>query len=377
MGHQMNFFDNDVLDCPATEGIKYAGSKLKMIPHILKLARKVSATTVFDGFSGATRVSQAFAQSGYRVISNDIAVWSEIFATCYLLQHKPLHEYYGLIDHLNGIRPIDGWFTEYYGGLPNDGASVQQDGLKKPWQIHNTRKLDAIRQEIERLNLDVHDKAVAITSLILALDQVDNTIGHYASYLQNWSTRLYNTLVLKIPKMFPNEHHNLIYREDIFNVVDDIVADIAYIDPPYGSNNEKMPPSRVRYAAYYHIWKSICLFDCPELFGKAKRRKDSSDIESYSIFEDFRKTSDRHDVSVVAIGSLLSRIQARWIILSYSCGGRIAKHIQDVIAENGHIVDVVAVEYKRNVMSNMTTTKEWVKNSVSPNVELLFLIKKK
>jgi adenine-specific DNA methylase len=48
--------------------------------------------------------------------------------------------------------------------------------------------------------------------------------------------------------------------------------DLAYFDPPYGSNNEKRPPSRVRYAAYYHLWTSICRFDRPILFGKAQRR---------------------------------------------------------------------------------------------------------
>ena len=33
-----------------TEGIKYAGSKLKLLPHILRLAQKVQPQTVFDGF---------------------------------------------------------------------------------------------------------------------------------------------------------------------------------------------------------------------------------------------------------------------------------------------------------------------------------------
>ena len=52
-------------DAPETEGIKYAGSKLKLLRYILTLARKVNAHTVFDGFSGSTRVSQAFAKRGY------------------------------------------------------------------------------------------------------------------------------------------------------------------------------------------------------------------------------------------------------------------------------------------------------------------------
>lgn len=57
---------------PRTEGIKYAGSKLKLLPYILRFTQKVQPESVFDGFAGTTRVSQAFAQIGYQVISNDI-----------------------------------------------------------------------------------------------------------------------------------------------------------------------------------------------------------------------------------------------------------------------------------------------------------------
>ena len=47
-------------------------------------------------------------------------------------------------------------------------------------------------------------------------------------------------------------------------------VDLAYYDPPYGSNNDKMPPSRVRYASYYHVWTTIIQNDRPELFGKGR-----------------------------------------------------------------------------------------------------------
>ena len=83
--NNLPLFDDVVVDAPPTEGIKYAGSKRKLLPYILELAQRTGAKTVLDGFAGSTRVSQAFVQSGYRVISNDVAVWSEIFGTCYLL----------------------------------------------------------------------------------------------------------------------------------------------------------------------------------------------------------------------------------------------------------------------------------------------------
>lgn len=370
-------FDDAVVDAPPTEGVKYAGSKLKILPHILRLIRKVQPDTVLDGFSGTTRVSQALAKLGYTVICNDIAVWSQVFGTCYLLG-KSEHGYYQrLIDHLNSIQPVDGWFTEHYGGEANGGRAIQQDGRKKPWQIHNTRKLDGIREEIERLNLDRVDKAVALTSLIIALDRVDSSLGHYASYLKEWSHRSYGELLLKTPKVFTSSKEHKVFRRDALDIIQDVSADLAYFDPPYGSNNEKMPPSRVRYAAYYHLWKSVCLFDKPELFGKAGRRKDTSDKLAVSEFEEFRRSPSGRFIAVEAIDRLIGDAQAQWIILSYNSGGRAtAEELNEVLCSHGKLREVVEIDYKKNVMSNMKWTHEWVEESEKPNYEFLFLLEK-
>lgn len=365
------------LPSPPTEGIKYAGSKLNLIPHILRLVENVGARTVLDGFSGTTRVSQALAKAGCAVVCNDIAAWSEVFGTCYLLNQKRRADFRPLIDHLNSVAPMDGWFTEHYGGHPNNGRSAQDDGLKKPWQIHNTRKLDGIRREIDALGLDGVDKAVALTSLMLALDKVDNTLGHFASYLKEWSPRSYGDLCLKIPEVFASSHNHQVRRADILDLASDVSVDLAYFDPPYGSNNEKMPPSRVRYAGYYHIWKSVCLFDKPELFGKAKRRLDSADGASASQFEEFRRAPSGRFAAVEAIDKLIRTARARWILLSYSSGGRAtADELGEVLRSSGNLVEAVEVIHKRNVMSNMRWTYEWVKESESPNREFLFLIEK-
>ncbi len=377
MPKTLPLFDDFVLDIPSTEGIKYAGSKLKLIPHILQLAKKVDAKTILDGFAGTTRVSQAFAKLDYTVIGNDIAPWSAVFGTCYLLNTKPQSEYCPLIDHLNAVPPTDGWFTEHYGGHVNDGCAIQADGLKKPWQLHNTRKLDAIRQEIENLNLDTVDKAVALTSLILALDRVDSTLGHYSAYLKDWSPRSYKELVLAVPKVFTSEGNHEVYQTDIFDLVSSVSVDLAYFDPPYGSNNAKMPASRVRYAAYYHLWKTVILFDKPTLFGKAKRREDTSDQLAASVFEEFRRNTNGHFIAVEAIAKLIKATQARWIILSYSSGGRAtAEELNAVMQENGKLLAVVEMNYKRNVMAGMRWTHEWVDAAEKPNREFLFLLEK-
>lgn len=370
-------FGETTVDAPATEGIKYAGSKLKLLPYILDLARRTGAESVLDGFSGSTRVSQAFAKSGYRVVCNDIAVWSEVLGACYLRNGEPAEYYSKLIRSLNGVHPKDGWFTEHYGGEPNGGKAVQRNGLKKPWQIHNTRKLDGIREEIDRLSLSPVEKSVALTSLILALDRVDSTLGHFASYLREWSPRSFNELRLRVPGLFNPDPDCEVMRENIFNI-SDCDVDLAYFDPPYGSNNRKMPPSRVRYASYYHLWTTVCLNDSPELFGKSMRRKDSSDTVAGSEFEEFRKNpySGRF-LAVEAIERLIRSTAARWVILSYSSGGRAAAgEINDILSRNGNLVDVVKVDHRRNVMAGMRWTGEWLRDTDIPNTEFLFLIDK-
>ena len=365
---------------PVTEAIKYAGSKLKLIPRILELIRFAGVQSVFDGFSGSTRVSQALAQSGFRVFSNDRADWSRVFGVCYLQNQKPAESYQNLIDHLNSLPPEEGWFTEHYGGLVSSGfagSAVQEDGSKKPWQKKNTRKLDAIRREIDRLDLDEVSRCVALTSLILALDQVDNSLGHHVSYLKDWSPRSYNDLCLKVPRIWVNKTKHQVMQEDVFKVASEVDAELAYYDPPYGSNNEKMPPSRVRYSSYYHLWTTVCRNDQPEIFGKANRRVDTSDRVSGSVFEEFRRNPDGRLIAVEAIDKLLQSTPCPWVLLSYSSGGRAtAEELNHVITAGGDIIKVIEIDYQKNVMASMRWTQEWLKEVEVPHREFLFLIKK-
>ncbi len=358
------------MEIPKTEGIKYAGSKLKLLPHILRMISELKGVeTVLDGFSGSTRVSQALAQLGYSVTSNDVSVWSEVFSTCYLMANKSDEYYQELIDHLNNMVGIDGWFTQYYGGSQTIG--------KKPFQLKNTQKLDAIRQEIELLNLPWEDKCVLLTSLIYALDKVDNTLGHYVAYLSGWSPRSYKDLQLKLPIRFQTNGKNRVIIDDIFNTVANNRYDLVYFDPPYGSNNEKMPPSRVRYAAYYHIWTTIIKNDMPVLFGKSNRREDTHDDVSGSVFEEFRKSVTGDFLAMESLRRLINETNTHYLMLSYSSGGRATKQqLMDIILDSGKLLDIKQINYKKNVMSSMRSTNQWLHDDET-HKEFLFLMEKK
>ena len=367
---QLNLFSPDDIHVQnvETEGVKYAGSKLKLIPHILSLVAECGdVRSVLDGFSGTTRVSQAFAKSGYDTTANDIAVWSETFARCYLEQGKNDAFYQSILDELNRLHGIHGWFTDTYG----------KDGVKSPFQMKNLMRLDAIRSAIDGMNLTLVDKCVLLTSLVLALDRVDSTLGHFASYLAKWSPRSFGDLWLRIPKRFAIVSRNTVFRSDVFDALAGRHYDLAYFDPPYGSNNEKMPPSRVRYAAYYHFWKTVILNDQPTVFGRVRRREDSRDTTNPSVFEEYRKDNSGRFVAMNAIRRLLQCTDAKYILLSYSSGGRATREeLMEAISETGILLKAVSIDYKRNVMANMHWTNEWTRETDSTQ-EYLFLLRKR
>ncbi len=238
--------------------------------------------------------------------------------------------------------------------------------------------MDAIREEIDRLALPDADRCVLLTSLIHALDDVDNTMGHFVSYLREWSPRSYNTLVMQVPRLIQNVWENDVLQNNILEIARSVKADVAYLDPPYGSNNEKMPPSRVRYASYYHLWTTVCLNDRPPLFGKARRRVDTSDEVSASVFEDFRRGHDGRFVAVAAIEQVVRDLQTPFVILSYSSGGRAtADELSNVLGGHGRVLELLKVDYRRNVMAGMRWTNDWIKEAEEPNTEFLFLVEKK
>ena len=54
---------------------------------------------------------------------------------------------------------------------------------------------------------------------MLAMDEVDSTMGHYASYLSDWSPRSYRLMKLKMPKLIRKTREHEVHRADIFEVV--------------------------------------------------------------------------------------------------------------------------------------------------------------
>jgi adenine-specific DNA-methyltransferase len=120
------------------------------------------------------------------------------------------------------------------------------------------------------------------------------------------------------------------------------------------------------------------LNDRPEIFGKAKRRVDTSDTIAGSVFEEFRKNETGKFIVIESIEKLIKQTPANYIILSYSSGGRAtANELNEVLNSHGKIIEIEKINYKKNVMAAMKRTNDWIKEPDEGNFEYLFLMKKK
>ena len=132
----------------------------------------------------------------------------------------------------------------------------------------NCKKIGFIREDIENqfLNNEINEreKAILVTSLLYAMDKIANTVGHYDAYRLKGD--LNKDLVLEeldLPQREINLN-NIIYNEDANSLVKKVVADLAYIDPPYNSR---------QYCDAYHLLENVASWKKPVVYGVARKMK--------------------------------------------------------------------------------------------------------
>jgi adenine-specific DNA-methyltransferase len=362
-----NFWEGSTYN---TESIRYAGSKLKMLVPIYNLTPD-EVNIVGDLFSGSTRVSQMYKQNNIGVVCNDPAEYSFVLGNCYITNNKQRPKLREKIRHLNNLEGTFGWFSEYYGGRENNGLSVQEDGKKRLLQMKNSKKLDSIRPEIEKLFENKLEKHILLTSLLLALDEVTNDMGHQVSYLKQWANKSYKDMKLEMPNLITNKKvKTSVTRKKAKDVNESF--DLAYIDPPYGGSNEKAQTTRVRYNSYYHFYRTVCLNDQPEVFGAANRRLDSSDKEGVSKYE----STDKEEV-IEAFDELFNSIDSKYVLLSYNNRGKLTPYeILDLLDKKFNLKKSLSYDHKQNSMTHMKKNGDWThQNSNNHYKENLFLAK--
>ena len=149
-------------------------------------------------------------------------------------------------------------------------------------QPHNGRRIDAMRDAIERDYRDSWMYPVLLTSLIEAADRVDSTTGVQMAYVKQWADRSFRPIELRVPELVAGP--GAAVRADALDVVKTLGPfDLAYLDPPYNQH---------RYFTNYHVWETLVAWDAPEHYGIACKRVDARDPSTKSVFNDRRAMPD-------------------------------------------------------------------------------------
>ena len=307
--------------------IKYLGSKRTLIPTLSTLAEASGATTALDLFTGTTRVARAFKSLGMDVIASDIASYSEVFSKTWIELDADRVNQKSLDDALIGLADLPG----------EPGYFTQTFCLDaRFFQPENGARVDAMRAKIESdyKGTDLYNPL--LTALILAADRVDSTTGLQMAFLKTWARRSFNKLQMRDPELLSGP--GLSVRGDALTLVNALPeVELAYLDPPYNQH---------RYFSNYHIWESLVRWDKPDTYGIANKRLDARLAENKSPFNS-KKTMPS------AIEKLVSEVKAQTIVLSYNNESWLSKEdLIQMCEARGH-VEVVDVDFKRYVGSQI------------------------
>ena len=303
--------------------IKYLGSKRLLIPGIRAVIEEMPRKGRFlDLFSGTSRVGHAMKQSGWQVILNDWNRYAWVLATAHVVCDPDRRsEIEKIIHHLNALPGKDGWFTETY---------CRKSRYFTP---ENGARIEAIRDEIQRLNVDEELECVLLAELMEASDRVDSTVGVQMAYLKSWSKRSLQPLRLRVPELLsPSaigkaEAHCLEAQE----AASKLHADVAYLDPPYNQH---------KYIGNYHVWETLVLWDQPEVYGVACKRIDCREKRS-----DFNSKPGIHK----AMTQLIEQLSAPVKIISFSDEGYLPRPQMESLLESHGKLQVLSRAHPRYV----------------------------
>jgi adenine-specific DNA-methyltransferase len=301
--------------------VKYIGSKRLLVPVIERLVAALPVATACDVFAGTTRVGQGLRRAGLRVHSNDLASYSEVLGQAYIAAGEDVDRdrIRALLEHLSGLPGQHGYFTETF--------CVRS----RFFQPHNGMRVDAIRDEIDRLSLSEVDRGLLLTSLLEAADRVDSTCGLQMAYVKRWAPRSFNDLELREPAAVAGPA-GTVTRLDANALAPSLAGvDLAYLDPPYNQHS---------YFSNYHVWETLVRWDRPDHYGVACKRVDCRSTKS---------AYNRRARAWDAYRELVERLPTPWIVASFSDEGFHAPaDVAELLSSKGHVRSV-AVDFKRYV----------------------------
>jgi len=308
--------------------IKYLGSKRRLVGELGRLCEASGATTALDLFTGTTRVAQEFCRRGAFVTTVDTASYSQVLGQCYVETDAAAVDTAEVAEALAELA-----------ALPDRRGYATEVFAERARYFHpdNARRIDAVREGIDRFHPDGGLRPILLTALLEAADRVDSTVGLQMAYLKQWAPRALRPLVLRVPHLVPGTGRAL--RGDARAVAATLEpVGLAYLDPPYNQH---------RYFNNYHVWETLVRWDAPEHYGVACKRVDARGPANSSDFNSRRRMPD-------ALAEVIAGVRAQVVVVSFSNEGFLPlESLLELCAVRGNPVAVLAFDTRRYIGSQL------------------------
>ncbi len=353
---------------------RYLGNKNSIADHIMREVDRFCqpGDIVCDIFSGTISMSMALKRSGYRVISNDISIFSYHYANCYLRNNT-------IPDFNLGILGIDGSNYEIkaqeeietkkneigYTFLKDQRQyelykklvivllyleKIETKNIEKKYQAYyfyntyteegknsyfrslrgtvghrrfftpsNGKKIDNALNKIREWN-DSHlltdvQYSLLISILCESIEKISNTQGTYHDFQrETYDERSLHDLTLRIPPfddVIGTQNEHIIGKaQDSLRFIKKVPCHkLLYLDPPYNFR---------QYTSYYFMLNLICNY-CT-IKNLNKYFKNVQFVRGQNMDDDFDSTFCKSDKFISSLQQLIKDAKTQYVIMSYYDG---------------------------------------------------------
>ncbi len=311
--------------------LPYLGNKrhlLDVIGEALDATGLCPAESTFvDAFAGSGVVSRLAKQRGFRVVSNDWEPYAEVLNTAAIACEAPpaceaLGGYEAALEQLNHLPGVDGWVTHNL--CPADDAAPDPSHERLFYRRATGRRLDAIRARIADWQqaglVDAAGAACLLAPLLYQACWLANTSGVFKGFHAGWGgsngTALHRILAdlwLQPQRFLATDRGHRVLCTDAMHLQEQLpgTPDVVYVDPPYNQHP---------YASNYHVLNSLVVWDQLDVPPPTERGWKSAIRPDW---RERRSPFNERRAAAGAFATLLDRLDAPWLLVSYSTDGTI------------------------------------------------------
>lgn len=355
---------------------RYIGNKTAVLGPLMNSIRGYAepGEHVVDAFSGSLAVSMAMKAQGYRVTANDANLFSAVFGDAYLIPREPpapvlagllrckripalrkaatseveallgrpgyrfldtddwrrrYVDYVTLLRHLVTMSEADlptshrrhDFFDTYCESGANAAfrSSRGTEGRRRFFIPANAERLDLIMNQIRAWTsaglVDVQTRALLLSGIVRAVEQVSNTQGTFHDFIRDgWDSRALVALRLTPPALdstIGGMEGNRVGRErDTLDFIGEVEHHkVLYLDPPYNFR---------QYSAYYFLPNVICRY--PDMDDPASYFAGVQFVRGQNPSDDFTSSFCKASRFISDMETLIERARCETVVISYYNG---------------------------------------------------------